>query len=366
MSGWGDVEYTKEQWFLWAQKLDPLPWEWPNFDHYIKQYRLAGPAYSPSMTSEARRSYRQVLRDDLEHSLGIFKREKRALLPERQAPHYDLYYRLHDSVVRSAVAWEEKMDYLQIIRDDLLNSLDTEKRMMKEEELERKYQAQAAAATAETRRRADLAASQLANQQRIDALDASQVAPKAATLVQFTALRADVSVLQASLAAVESTCDQLSVCLAALSARDAAVVTVKAEEIAVQEDRTITPDLTILESADLASLDTVSFSPVTEMSDSPAAQSREPRVLLPVEFQDPGVVRPEFPPAPAVLSPIFRRGAGGRAVADELKRSQRLAAKPMKRWDLAEVGNGASQRGGRRRVFDPGRLDLKHVRGGSL
>ena len=100
-------------------------------------------------------------------------------------------------------------------------------------------------------------------------------------------------------------------------------------------------------------------------SHAPSVSERRKSVTFSfmIEFQNLGVVWPEFAPAAAVLPPTFQRWAGDRAVADELKRSQRLAAKPMKRWDLAEVDNGTEQRGGRCRVFDPGRLDLKHVPG---
>jgi hypothetical protein len=158
--------------------------------------------------------------------------------------------------------------------------------------------------------------------------------------------------------------DKLSTLVALFSQQQGgAHAAVKPEIIGAQSERTSTPDLTVLDSLSLV---TVDFSPVTELSGSPAGQSPEPLMQFPVELQDPGLVRPEFPPAAAILSPIFQRGAGARVSANDLKRSQRLAAKPMKRWDLAEVGSGTEQRAGRRRVFDPGRLDYKHVRGGSL
>ena len=212
--------------------------------------------------------------------------------------------------------------------------------------------------------------------QRIAAEAAAQLAIQqlaascASQAHEVTTLRADVSDLQATLAAVESKYEQLIVEVSTLSAQHgAAGVAVKAEEIAVHADQQITPDITIHESVDLASLATVAFSPVTvEAEPEDLSQDAELSLAtLDFELQGLAAAVPEFSPEAAGIPPFLQRGVGGRVFAGELMRSQRLADKPMRRWDPAEVGSGAEPRAGaRRRKFDPGRLDLKHVRGGSL
>ena len=189
---------------------------------------------------------------------------------------------------------------------------------------------------------ASLMASQQADQARNNAMFASLSGKLDVISQTQDALVLNQEILSQDVKGMDSLIKIMDAALVSQTFAQDGKVEIKHENLAAEVEE---PNSPASSAASLA--DTLAFSSVSEPSIS-SFDSVQPAVYEPLAIEFLGLEVEQLDAA------AVRRG------------SQRLAAKPAKRWNVAEVGRGTEARARRRRVFNPGRPDDKLVRGGTV
>ena len=186
---------------------------------------------------------------------------------------------------------------------------------------------------------ASLMASQQADQARNNAMFASLSGKLDVISQTQDALVLNQEILSQDVKGMDSLIKIMDAALVSQTFAQDGKVEIKHENLAAEVEE---PNSPASSAASLA--DTLAFSSVSE----PSISSVQPAVYEPLAIEFLGLEVEQLDAAAV---------RGG---------SQRLAAKPAKRWNVAEVGRGTEARARRRRVFNPGRPDDKLVHGGTV